>query len=271
MAAGARGQVTEAQEGSQAQGEPARGESVPERPRHRRGRDDAAQPVSAEERAATLVRTGGKGQCSQATPGAEKRRGRWRGEDWGRAVSKAGGTFWQRSRRGQQQDTPQGTRGRVESQTGQGGRGGDGVCPQVDDGVRGSGPRCRPGAGRGPCGVGGARVQVGHQMKRISLGSCYHRPGLRTAHTGSPSMLCCGVTVVLTGHWERAFPSPKHTQPAPQTSSCTSRIGPSAAVMSTISPRRWLPSRAAGPDSEVTEDTGLCPGAWRGAPGLSGP
>lgn len=106
---------------------------------------------------------GGQGACSRATTAVEMRGGRRRGVDCGRAVPKAGDVLAEheaaqqgplREHRGGLKASSAlawpGWAGACRGQTGQGERGGDGACPQVDDGVRGSGPRCKPGAGRGP-------------------------------------------------------------------------------------------------------------------------
>lgn len=131
------------------------------------------------------------------------------------------------------------------------------------------GPGASRGQGGAAEGLGGVGGQGGHPRRGISLGSCYQGPGLRTGerrpeHPRGPA------PARLTGGRGSASPVAQPTQPAPQASSCTSRVGPSAAVKS-ISPRRWPPSSAAGETDGKASVAGHCPGAWRGAPGPSGP
>lgn len=146
---GARGQARRHRGDSQVPGERAGGRSVPEQPREG-GR--GAEAVA-----------GGQGARSRATTAVEMRGGRRRGVDCGRAVPKAGDVLAEReaAQQGPLREHRGGLKassalawpgwaGMCRGQTGQGERGGDGACPQVDDGVRGSGPRCKPGAGRGP-------------------------------------------------------------------------------------------------------------------------
>lgn len=163
---GPRGQRTgeEAPRGQPGAGGASRSAECPRAAARRRpwcrGRDG---PAAAEGQAAPLAAAGGQGACSRATTAAETRGGRRRGVDCGRAVPKAGDVLAEReaAQQGPLREHRGGLKassalawpgwaGVCRGQTGQGEHGGDGTCPQVDDGVRGSGPRCKPGAGRGP-------------------------------------------------------------------------------------------------------------------------